>query len=191
MIECIPIRVLPRMINIFFVSSLGPTTVQVMERSMARISLGWLQQCSISGYRCRFGHDIAMLVLLVYSHGRRGLVRRWVDGGRSHRGYRSSSRRWPISRGRGSSGDIPRPGAARRASAASENKGENSEYVGRGSGFRHAATINLDRDVVTRGIAGTLRLIGYRPETLLRPRTLEGPKLFLILLLRTTKIIIV
>jgi Transglutaminase-like superfamily len=47
--------------------------------------------------------------------------------------------------------------------------------------FDHAAAINWDRDVITRSVAATLRLMGYDPEALFRPRLLEDPKLFLIL----------
>ncbi len=54
-----------------------------------------------------------------------------------------------------------------------------------------AVAINWDRDVVTRGIAATLQLIGYQPETSLRPRMLEDPKLFLILVLLATTTVIV
>jgi hypothetical protein len=57
--------------------------------------------------------------------------------------------------------------------------------------FENAVAINWDRDVVTRGIAATLRLIGYQPETLLRPRVLEDPKLFLIFVLLATTTVIV
>ena len=49
--------------------------------------------------------------------------------------------------------------------------------------FEYAVAINWDRDGVTRGIATTLRLIGYKPETSFRPRILEDPKLFLTLVL--------
>jgi hypothetical protein len=45
--------------------------------------------------------------------------------------------------------------------------------------FEYAAAINWDKNFVTRSIAATLRLIGYQPETLFRPRILEDPKLFL------------
>ena len=57
--------------------------------------------------------------------------------------------------------------------------------------FENAVAINWDRDVVTRGIAATLRLIGYQPETWLRPRLLEDPKLFLIFVLLATTTVIV
>ncbi len=57
--------------------------------------------------------------------------------------------------------------------------------------FEYAVAINWDRDVVTRGIAATLQLIGYQPETSLRPRMLEDPKLFLILVLLATTTVIV
>jgi hypothetical protein len=49
--------------------------------------------------------------------------------------------------------------------------------------FETAVAINWDRDFLTRGVAASLRLIGYRPETLFRPRILEDPKLFLTYLL--------
>src|SRR5437867_7273792 len=39
--------------------------------------------------------------------------------------------------------------------------------------FDYAVAINWDRDVLTRSTAATLRLIGYQPETWLRPRILE------------------
>jgi hypothetical protein len=46
--------------------------------------------------------------------------------------------------------------------------------------FEYAVAMNWDKNFVTRSVAATLRLMGYRPETLLRPRWLEDPKLFLI-----------
>src|SRR4029077_7186559 len=49
--------------------------------------------------------------------------------------------------------------------------------------FDYAVAINWGKDAVTRAIAATLRLIGYQPETWLRPRMLEDPKLFLVLVL--------
>ena len=45
--------------------------------------------------------------------------------------------------------------------------------------FEYAVAINWDKNFVIRSIAATLRLIGYQPETLFRPRILEDPKLFL------------
>ena len=46
--------------------------------------------------------------------------------------------------------------------------------------FEYAVAMNWDKNLVTRSVAATLRLMGYQPETLLRPRLLEDPKLFLI-----------
>jgi hypothetical protein len=46
--------------------------------------------------------------------------------------------------------------------------------------FENAVAINWDKNLVTRSVAATLQLMGYQPETLLRPRLLEDPKLFLI-----------
>ena len=46
--------------------------------------------------------------------------------------------------------------------------------------FEYAVAMNWDKNRVTRSVAATLRLMGYQPETLLRPRLLEDPKLFLI-----------
>jgi len=46
--------------------------------------------------------------------------------------------------------------------------------------FESAVAMNWDKNLVTRSVAATLRLMGYQPETLLRPRLLEDPKLFLI-----------
>jgi hypothetical protein len=46
--------------------------------------------------------------------------------------------------------------------------------------FEYAVAMNWDKNLITRIVAATLRLMGYRPETLLRPRLLEDPKLFLI-----------
>jgi hypothetical protein len=49
--------------------------------------------------------------------------------------------------------------------------------------FEYAAAINWDKNLVTRSVAATLRLMGYDAEALFRPRLLEDPKLFLILFL--------
>jgi hypothetical protein len=49
--------------------------------------------------------------------------------------------------------------------------------------FDYAVAINWDKNLVTRSVAATLRLMGYDPEALFRPRLLEDPKLFLILFL--------
>src|SRR6266478_2214783 len=46
--------------------------------------------------------------------------------------------------------------------------------------FEYAVAMNWDKNFVTRSVAAALRLMGYQPETLLRPRLLEDPKLFLI-----------
>ena len=46
--------------------------------------------------------------------------------------------------------------------------------------FEYAVAMNWDKNLVTRSVAAALRLMGYQPETLLRPRLLEDPKLFLI-----------
>ena len=49
--------------------------------------------------------------------------------------------------------------------------------------FENAVAMNWDRNLVTRSVAATLQLMGYRPGELFRPRLLEDPKLFLIYLL--------
>jgi len=46
--------------------------------------------------------------------------------------------------------------------------------------FEYSVAMNWDKNLVTRTVAATLRLMGYQPETLLRPRLLEDPKLSLI-----------
>jgi hypothetical protein len=46
--------------------------------------------------------------------------------------------------------------------------------------FEYAVAMNWDKNLVTRSVAAALRLMGYQPETLLRPRLLEDPKLFLL-----------
>ena len=46
--------------------------------------------------------------------------------------------------------------------------------------FEYAVAMNWDKNLVTRSVAATLRLMGYQPETLLRPRLLEDPKLSII-----------
>jgi hypothetical protein len=51
---------------------------------------------------------------------------------------------------------------------------------GADAAFEYAVAMNWDKNLVTRSVAATLRLMGYQPETLLRPRLLEDPKLFLI-----------
>lgn len=49
--------------------------------------------------------------------------------------------------------------------------------------FDYAVAMNWDRNVATRTVAATLRLMGYQSETLVRPRVLEDPKLLLMYLL--------
>ena len=44
--------------------------------------------------------------------------------------------------------------------------------------FEYAVAMNWDKNLVTRSVAAALRLMGYQPESLLRPRLLEDPKLF-------------
>jgi hypothetical protein len=46
--------------------------------------------------------------------------------------------------------------------------------------FEYAVAMNWDKNLVTRSVAAALRLMSYQPETFLRPRLLEDPKLFLI-----------
>ena len=49
--------------------------------------------------------------------------------------------------------------------------------------FDYAVAMNWDRSVATRIIAATLPLLGYQPETFVRPNLLEDPKLLLIYLM--------
>jgi hypothetical protein len=49
--------------------------------------------------------------------------------------------------------------------------------------FDDATPINWDANNVTRTVAAMLRLTGYPPETIFRPRLLEDPKLLLIFVL--------
>lgn len=49
--------------------------------------------------------------------------------------------------------------------------------------FDYAVAMNWDRNVATRTVAATLRLMGYQSETFVRPRLLEDPKLLLMYLL--------
>ena len=48
--------------------------------------------------------------------------------------------------------------------------------------FDYAAAINWDKNGVTATAAAMLRLLGYSPETMFRPRYLEDPKFALSLL---------
>ncbi len=57
--------------------------------------------------------------------------------------------------------------------------------------FDYAVAMNWDRDAATRTAASMLRLIGYQPDTLFRPRILEDPKLFLIVFLTGAGTVIV
>jgi hypothetical protein len=49
--------------------------------------------------------------------------------------------------------------------------------------FDYAVRMNWDKNPATRAVAATLRLLGYGPEQMFRPRFLEDPKLALSLLL--------
>jgi hypothetical protein len=57
--------------------------------------------------------------------------------------------------------------------------------------FDYAVAVNWGRDIMTRNLAATLRLMGYQPETFFRPRLLEDPKLFFIFLLTGVTALIV
>ena len=45
--------------------------------------------------------------------------------------------------------------------------------------FEYAVAMNWDKKFVTHIAAETMRLLGYQPETMFRPRVLEDPKLAL------------
>ena len=49
--------------------------------------------------------------------------------------------------------------------------------------FDYAVGMNWDKNTATRAVAATLRLLGYEPEQMFRPRFFEDPKLALSLLL--------
>lgn len=49
--------------------------------------------------------------------------------------------------------------------------------------FDYAVGMNWDKDAATRTVAATLRLLGYPPDQMFRPRLLEDPKLILSLFL--------
>jgi Transglutaminase-like superfamily len=47
--------------------------------------------------------------------------------------------------------------------------------------FDHAAALNWNKNMAARSIAATLRLLGYAPEQIIRPRFLEDPKFGLVI----------
>jgi len=47
--------------------------------------------------------------------------------------------------------------------------------------FDYAVPVNWDKNILSRAAAGTLKFLGYAPESIFRPRFLEDPKLALLL----------
>jgi hypothetical protein len=45
--------------------------------------------------------------------------------------------------------------------------------------FEYAVTMNWDKNIYTRAVAQSMRILGYQPELMFRPRLLEDPKLAL------------
>jgi hypothetical protein len=177
----------------FLVSSLGPTPVQVMEfggdcADKSRLVAAMLDNLGIDAglvmispcWYCGFIHTV---VEARYEGGRMVVDPTWgidypagddrflgvADLAGTNRG---EQRVVELRRQRGATDKIARMPTA-------------------DASFDYAVAINWDRDVVTRGIAATLRLIGFQPETLFRPRVLEDPKLLLILALLATTTVIV
>jgi hypothetical protein len=177
----------------FIVSALGPTPVQVMARGgdcadKSRLVAAMLNSLDIdaglvmisSCRRCEFIHTV---VEARYEGGRMVVDPTWdVD--------------YPTEDGRflGVT-DLAGTNRGQQRVAELQHQRETTDKIAHmptaDATFEYAVAINWDRDVVTRGIAATLRLLDYQPETLFRLRLLEDPKLFLILILLGTTTLMV
>jgi hypothetical protein len=169
----------------FIVSALGPTPVQVMERGgdcadKSRLVAAMLNSLGIDAglvmisacLDCGFIHTV---VEARYEGGRMVVDPTWdVD--------------YPAGDGRslgvadlaGTNLGQERVAELRHQRAATDKI---THMPDADAAFDYAVAMNWHKDAVTRSVAATLRLMGYKPETLFRPRLLEDPKLFLTLFL--------
>lgn len=165
----------------FVVSALGPTPIQVLEQGgdcadKSRLVAAMLNELGIEAglvmiapcLHCGFIHTV---VEARYESGRMVVDPIWnVDYPTSDGKFlgvrdlawttRGQQRVLDLQRQRGATDKIA-------AMPATEAK------------FEYATAINWDKNTLTRTLAQAMRLLGYRPETMFRPRLLEDPKLAL------------
>jgi hypothetical protein len=181
----------------FVVSALGPTPVQVMERggdcaNKSRLvaamlnsvgidaGLVMLSPCPPNTKNCWFVHTV---VEARYEGGRMVVDPTWDVA-------------YPTEDGRflgvadlaGTNRGQERVAELRHQRAATDKFSHMPDVD---ANFDYAVAVNWDRDSVSRSVATMLHLMGYRPETLFRPRMLEDPKLFLILVFLAATTVIV
>jgi hypothetical protein len=166
----------------FFVSALGPTPIQVMARGgfcadKSRLVAAMLDSIGIDAglvmiSPCLYCGFIHTVVEARYEGGRMVVDPTWnVDyptGGGRFLGVTDLS---------GTNRGQERVAELRHQRPATD-KIQNMPEAD--ATFEYAVAMNWDKNLVTRSIAAALRLTGYQPESLLRPRLLEDPKLFLL-----------
>jgi hypothetical protein len=167
----------------FIVPALGPTPIQVLESGgdcadKSRLVAAMLNELNIEAglvmispcLHCPFIHTV---VEARQEGGRMVVDPIWnvdypaADGG--YLGIRDLAR---TNLGQQRVAELQRQrGATDKIAAMPETEGM----------FDYAVAINWDKNAMTAAAAATLRLLGYAPETMFRPRFLEDPKLALLL----------
>jgi hypothetical protein len=169
----------------FAVPALGPTPVQVMERGgdcadKSRLVAAMLNSLGIDAglvmmtpcQHCQFVHTV---VEARYEGGRMVVDPIWnVDYPDGHGGFLGVADLAWSNRGHARFAEL-------RNQRGATDKIAGMPYAD--ANFDYAVAMNWDRDVLTRSVETTLRLMGYQPESFSRPRLLEDPKLFVALFL--------
>jgi hypothetical protein len=169
----------------FIVAALGPTPIQVMEQGgecgdKSRLVAAMLNSLGIDAglvmiARCQHCGFIHTVVEAQYEAGRMVVDPTWdVDyptGDGKFLGVRDLA---GTNRGR------ERVAELRHQRLATDKI---ANMPADDATFDYAVSMNWDRNAATRTVAATFRLMGYQPETFVRPRLLEDPKLLLICLL--------
>src|SRR6266436_2604067 len=166
----------------FIVSALGPTPIQVMAQGgycaeKSRLVAAMLNSIGIDAglvmiSPCLYCEFIHTVVEARYEGGRMVVDPTWdVDYPTGDGRFLGVTDLSGTNRGQERVAELRHPRAA-------TDKIQNMPAAD--AAFEYAVAMNWDKNLVTRSVAATLRLMGYQPETLLRPRLLEDPKLFLI-----------
>ena len=165
----------------FVVPALGPTPIQVMERGgycadKSRLVAAMLNSLDIDAglvmiSPCLYCGFIHTVVEARYEGGRMVVDPTWdVDYPSGDGGFLGVTDLAGTNRGQERIAELQQLGPATDKIA---------HMPAADAAFEYAVAINWDKNFLTRNVASTLRLIGYQPETLFRPRILEDPKLFL------------
>jgi hypothetical protein len=165
----------------FIVPALGPTPIQVLERGgycadKSRLVAAMLNSIGIDAglvmiSPCLYCEFIHTVVEARYEGGRMVVDPTWdVDYPTGDGRFLGVADLAGTNRGQDRVAELQRqrPGTKVGGMPAAD------------ASFENAVAINWDKNFATRSVAAALRLIGYEPETLFRPRILEDPKLFLI-----------